>query len=137
MLEGALRRFDKAVALSTEAADDQTRADALFHIGRIHNARNEFEMAERTLNQCIKLCRAAGLGPPHARAQLALAWARREQNEATETVITAFEAALALAEAEDDAQTAADADRQLGFMSWVRLRDRAQSRRTIGRRKRS
>ena len=114
-LDAADRSYRSAVEQAERVGADQTVADALFRIGRIHNARNDFAAAERELLRCVELCRTAGLERPEAPARLALAWARKEQGASVDDVVAAFDEALRLAEAHDDPATACDAHRQLGF----------------------
>jgi tetratricopeptide (TPR) repeat protein len=123
-LDDALEHYESAVRLAEHAEDNQTLADAFFRRGRIRNARQEFDAAQRDFERCIELCRAFGLGRPEPRARLALAWARKERGAPEKDVVAAFEDALALADAQGDWPTASDAHRQLGFISWVGSRDR-------------
>jgi tetratricopeptide (TPR) repeat protein len=124
LLGQAEQSYQSAVRLARDVGDDLTLAHALFRLGRIQNARNDYPEAERLLIECIALCTAAGLGRPKGAALLALTWGRKEGGAAIEGVVDAFEEALALAEAHGDHATASDAHRQLGFIRWVTFRDR-------------
>ena len=123
-LDEALVHYESAVSFAEAASDHQTLADALYRRGRVRNARSEFDGAQVDLARCIATCHAHRLTRPEARAQLALAWADKERGASDDDVVRAFEAALRLAEAQDDHATVSDAHRQLGFHAWVRFRDR-------------
>jgi tetratricopeptide (TPR) repeat protein len=125
LLSQAEDSYRSAVRLARDVGDDQTLAHGLYRIGRINNARSDFAAAGRFLAECIAVCTAAGLGRPKGAALLALAWGRKEQDAPIEEIVTAFEAALVLANEHGDPATASDAHRQLGFIRWVKFRDRS------------
>jgi tetratricopeptide (TPR) repeat protein len=112
----ACRHFERA--LTQDSVTGQTRCEALYRLGRVHGARNEFPEATRLLEEAIQTSVEQSALWLQARALMSLAWIERESAVDAHKVLTRFREALDAAQRANDARTQSEAHRQIGFLLW-------------------
>lgn len=114
--DDASRHFQQTLVQQSVTA--QTRSEALYRLGRVHGARNEFVEAARLLEEAIQSAVEPEALWIQARALMSLAWMERESGLDDQKALARFRDALKAAQLARDTRTQSEAHRQIGFMLW-------------------